>query len=96
MSLTAAAHGSENRGMAVSVETDYDAFRRELPDLLADPQNHDLFALVGGGRVVGLYPTFDAAADAGYKRFGLDPFLVQPVVEKERPKYFTGRAVPWR
>jgi hypothetical protein len=69
-------------------DSDYEAFRRELPALLADPANRGRFALLHAGAVAGLYPTFEAALAAGYDRFELDPFLVQEVTDRREPVYF--------
>lgn len=75
--------------MAATLDRELETFRRELPNLLADPANRGQFALVGGTAVAGVYPTFDAALAAGYERFGLDPFLVKEVTEHEVPRYFS-------
>jgi predicted RNase H-like HicB family nuclease len=63
-------------------------FRQELPRLLADPRNHGHFALVGAGRVAGIFAYFGDALDAGYKIFGLDAFMVGEIIEKQPPQHF--------
>jgi len=77
-----------NAGMASSLERELIAFRRSRPDLLKDPANRGLFALVHDDEVAGLYTSFDAGLAAGYDRFGLERFMVKEVVEHETPKYF--------
>jgi len=72
----------------VELDREVSTFRRVLPTLLADPAKRGLFALVHGDQVAGVYDSFDAALEAGYERFGLDPFLVKEVTEHEEPKYF--------
>ena len=72
-----------------SLNTELATFARELDRLLADPENRDGFALIRGENVVGVYPDFDAALSAGYDKFGLEPFLVQQVIEQETPLYFS-------
>ena len=75
--------------MAGTLDRELDTFRRELPNLLADPANRGQFARSGARAVAGVYPTFDAVLAAGYDRFGLDPFLVKEVTEnREVPRYF--------
>lgn len=46
------------------------------------------FALVKGRRVVGCFNTMEAAFEEGVARFGLDPFLVKEIVEKDRVLHF--------
>lgn len=73
----------------MALEREAEAFRRELPGLLADPANRGLFALVHGDQLVGLYPGFEVALAAGYDKFGLGPFLVKEVTDHEVPRYFS-------
>ena len=42
-----------------------------------------------GSEVAGVWTSFDDALEAGYERYGLDPFLVKEVVEYEEPRYFS-------
>jgi hypothetical protein len=64
--------------------------------LLANPDNVGKFALVHGDRVDSVWATMEAALDAGYERFGVEPFLVEHIVEKEKPRYFSRNIVPWQ
>jgi hypothetical protein len=73
----------------MALERELETFGRELPRLLADPANRGKFALVHGETVEGIYPSVDAALDAGYDRFGLEPFLVKEVTEHEEARYFS-------
>lgn len=75
--------------MAVALEQERATFQRELAGLLADPTNRGRFALVHRDVVADLFPTFEAALEAGYDRFGLEPFMVRIVVEHEEPQYFS-------
>ena len=75
--------------MIRNLKQELDAFRRALPVLLADADKRGQFALVHGEIVADVFPTFDAALEAGYDRFGLDPFLVKEVTEHERSHYFS-------
>ncbi len=76
------------------LDRELETFARELPGLLADPANRGQFALVGGDLLVGVYPSFDAALEVGYERFGLGPFLVKEVTDHEVPKYFSRNLAP--
>jgi hypothetical protein len=70
-------------------DKELETFRRALPNLLNDPANCGLFALIHGDAVACLYPTFEAALSAGYDKFGLEPFLVKEVTDHEAPRYFS-------
>jgi hypothetical protein len=80
----------------MSLEHDLKAFRRELPKLLKDPACVGQFALVHEGKVHGVWGTFDDALEAGYERFGIDPFIVKQVVEHEPVYYFSRRITSCR
>jgi hypothetical protein len=53
-------------------------FLRELPRLLAEG-NEGRFALVKGNEVVSVWDTSDDAYQAGCERYGMGPFLAQPI-----------------
>jgi hypothetical protein len=73
----------------VALERELETFQRELPALLTDPAKRGKYALAHGDRVEGVYPSVDAALDAGYDHFGLEPFLVKAITEHEEPRYFS-------
>jgi len=75
--------------MTETTRRDYDAFRKVLPDLLLDREDHDRYALMHFGEMTGLYADFESALAAGYERFELDPFLVKHVVANPKLRYFT-------
>src|SRR5579872_6451271 len=54
------------------------AYRREVGRLLAEGQEGK-FVLIKDDAVVGLYDTWDAAREAGLRRYLLSPFLVHQV-----------------
>lgn len=60
------------------LESEIAAYRRELPNLLADG-HAGRFALIRGDQLAGVWDTFDDACQAGHDRFGLEPFLAQPI-----------------
>jgi len=64
-------------------QREWDFFRRELPRLFAEG-NEGKVALVKGEEIIGLYPTWDSAIDAGYEKFQLESFMVH-VIRIEEP-----------
>lgn len=75
-------------------EQELDTFRRKLPDLLQDPNKSGLFVLIHGDVVDSFWPSQEEGLQAGYERFGLDPFLIKRVVEREEPEFFSRRVRP--
>lgn len=73
----------------MALERELETFRRELPNLLQDAAKRGQFALIHGDQVHGIWPTVDEALEAGYTQFGLDPFLVKEVTDRETPRYFS-------
>ena len=65
-----------------SFETERRTYQRELPRLLAAAGQ---FVVIRGDDVIGIFPTHDAALDAGYAYCGLVPLLVRQIQEHERP-----------
>jgi hypothetical protein len=76
--------------MIVALEQELETFKRELPRLLQVEENRGKFALVHRDRVNSLWDSIDKALEAGYERFGVDPFLVKEVTDHEEP--FISRA----
>jgi phosphoserine phosphatase len=69
--------------MDMALEQELETFHRELPELLADARNVGRYVLIHGDKVGGVYATSDQALEAGYEKFGLDPFLVKLIAEHE-------------
>lgn len=70
----------------MALETELDTFHKTLPQLLS---HEGEFVLIHGDKVDSFWPTCEAALDAGYARFNLEPFLVKEVVQQEKPLYFS-------
>ena len=67
----------------MSLEQELEAYRRELPGLLA--QGHQgKYVLIRGQQVIGLWATEDEAYKTGREQFGLTPFMVRKVQRAER------------
>ena len=60
----------------------WNAYRREVGRLLAEGQEGK-FVLVKDDAVIGFYDTWDAAREAGRRRYLLSPFLVHQVQTRE-------------
>jgi hypothetical protein len=77
-------------GKAVALERELETYRNNLPALLA---HEGKFVLIHGDRIDSFWDTLDQAAEAGYQRFLLEPFLIKKIVAFERPVY-SSRNVP--
>ena len=60
-----------------------ETYRRELPNLLREHAGE--FVLIHGEEVDSFWKSEDEGYTAGCERFGIEPFLVKQVVEKETP-----------
>lgn len=58
------------------------ALRREL---VAEAPGQ--FVLIKGKDLIGKYPTPEEALSAGYERYGLAPFLVRQITERDVPLF---------
>ena len=73
----------------MALERELELFSRELPNLLQVEGNRGKYALVYEARVDSVWATVDEALEAGYDRFGVNPFLVKQITEHEEPRYFS-------
>ena len=78
----------------MALERELRTFRRELPNLLFNQENHGKYALIHGNRVDSVWPSVDAALDTGYDRYGLEPFLVMEITEHEKLRYCSHNVSP--
>src|SRR5437868_6945299 len=77
-------------------EREWQIFQRERAGLLASGHEGH-FAVIQGDNLIGVFETEDDALEAGYGRFGLEGFLVQPIVRPEdEPIYRTVWSRLWR
>jgi hypothetical protein len=79
------------RRIGMTLDQELQTYRKALPKLL--PQEGK-FALVHGTEIAGTYGTYEDALQAGYDRFGLEPFLVKQVQAVERVQFLTRDVVP--
>ncbi len=64
---------------------DFIYFESQLPLLLKEHRNQ--FALVKNSAIHGIYPTYEAALQAGYAAFSHMDFLVQEITDEKRTNY---------
>ena len=64
-----------------TLERALQTYARNLPSLLA--RHSGKFVLIGDDVVVGVFDTFAAAVEEGYRRFGLGPFLAGEIVSDD-------------
>lgn len=62
------------------IQDEIDAFRKLQPELEAKHMGQ--WVLIHQHDLVGLYPTFEVAADNAVDRFGAGPFLIRQVGAK--------------
>jgi hypothetical protein len=61
---------------------EWNTYRREVGRLLNDGQG-GRYVLIKSDAVIGIYDAWDAAREAGLKRYLLEPFLVHPIRAEE-------------
>jgi hypothetical protein len=76
-----------------AIRTEIATYRRELPRLLAEG-HEGRFVLIKGDQVFGVWDTFDDATQAGHDRFGLGPFLAQPIDSRDLTRPFPEAFAP--
>ena len=52
------------------------------------------FVLLRGTTLIGFFPTYEKALEAGYERFGLAPFFVREIRYSPRPRFITRLIAP--
>ncbi len=60
-----------------ALATELACYERQRADLVSKADGK--FVLIKGDEIAGFYDTLDEALDAGYQRFGLEPFLARQV-----------------
>ncbi|CAM2193258.1 DUF5678 domain-containing protein [Paraburkholderia kururiensis] len=73
-----------------TLERELAAYKRALPELLADEGK---YVLVKGDEIVDRFTSYEDALKIGYGKFGLEPFLVKLIERNERVANFTRRFV---
>ena len=71
-------------------KTESETYRRLLPELLKEEGR---FAVIAGDQLIGTFDTYRDAAEAGYRRRGLDPFMVKQVLRREPVATLASRVI---
>ncbi len=66
----------------MALEKELAAYKRELPNLLA---NTGKFAVIHEDAVSGVWDTYTDALQEGYRLFGLKPFMVKQIQSVDIP-----------
>jgi hypothetical protein len=72
--------------------TELATYERHKDKLVAADEGR--FVLIHGEEIAGVWDTYKDALEAGYKQFGLDPFLVKQICGVERVQFFTRGLTP--
>jgi hypothetical protein len=75
----------------MALEKELETYHRELAKLLV---HEGKYVLIHGESVAGLFDTQEEAVEAGDDRFGLDPFLVHQIREKEPVRFVPFNITP--
>ncbi len=74
------------------LKTELETYEREKDRLVSENEGH--FVVISDTRVVGIWDTYEDALKAGYKEFGLKPFLVKQILGIDKIHSFTRDLVP--
>ena len=72
---------------AESLANELATYERHKDELVSAHEGK--FVLIHGEDIAGIWDTYQDALAAGYKQFGLEPFLVKQVLGVERVQFFT-------
>jgi hypothetical protein len=73
---------------------EWNTYRREVGRLLAEGHEGS-YLLIKGEAILGIYESWDAARQAGLKRFLREPFFVHPIRAEEPYLRIRGVNFPW-
>jgi len=68
----------------MALEREIKTYQQRLPELLA---HKGQYVAILGEEVIGIFPTFSTALEAGYERTLTDAFLVREIQETEKVLY---------
>lgn len=68
------------------LEAELETYKQKLQEL---KENEGKFALIHGTTVVDTFSSYDDAIKAGYKEFGLQPFLVKQIQSIEQVQFIS-------
>lgn len=71
---------------ALVFDAELKTYRKHRQELL---DSRGEFVLIRGEDVAGAFDTYEDALEAGYAKYGLEPFLVKKILPAEPIQYFT-------
>jgi hypothetical protein len=77
----------------MALERELATYNAKLPEL---KQHEGKFVLISGDSVIDLFSSYDDALKEGYRKFGLEPFMVKQIHAVEPIYYFTRPVGPVR
>lgn len=77
----------------MSLEQELATYHVRLPEW---KEHEGKFVLIKGQRVVDIFSSYEDALKAGYKEFGLEPFMVKQIAALEPVFYVTRQVLPVR
>jgi hypothetical protein len=77
----------------VQLERELRTYRDRLPELV---QHAGKYVVIQNGDVIDVFAAYGDALRDGYRRFGLDPFLVKQILIPEPVHFFTRVLQPAR
>ncbi len=75
----------------MALEKELATYQAKLPEL---KQHEGKYVLIQGDKIVDTFNTYEDALKAGYKQFGLEPFLVKQILMVEPVFCFTRPVSP--
>jgi hypothetical protein len=73
----------------MALEKELETYKNKLPELLAEEGK---FVLIKGDEVAGTYAAYEDALKEGYKRYGLNSFLVKQI-RADEPVHVITRSI---
>jgi len=70
----------------MALEKELETYKRKLPELISEEGK---FVLMKGDDVCDTFTSYEDALKEGYKRFGLEPFLVKQIYAIEQVQLIT-------
>ncbi len=77
---------NSSTGAKMALEKELETYKSKLPELKAQEGK---YVLIHGTDVIDVFVSYEDALKEGYKRFGLEPFLVKQILTIEPVFSFT-------
>lgn len=72
--------------IAMALEKELETYKSKLSELISEEGK---FVLIKGDEVCDTFTSYEDALKEGYKRFGLEPFLVKQILATEQVQFIT-------